>query len=334
MKNSIYILSFMLLLFSCKGNEKETVQNPSRPIEVTDGTTIVFPDETTIAFFETERVGIQNIDAELHAPGKIAATVLPSGEGANQNIILFNNPELSGNYTELIQHQINISQIQDINIKQKELELERAKDLNLHGAVTGQELLNAQTELSMAQTNLANEKAALIEHETILIAGGFNPEILRRAKAGTAYVICDIPENLISKITEGQSSTIVFTAFPNEEFVGKIDAVADMLDNVTRMVKVRISVNNSTRKLKSGMFADVSFRLSEGDFINIDKYSLVTVQGKHYVFVKTAPNEFERKELKIGQQIGDRVIVFSGLDDGDEIAIEGVMQLKGLSFGY
>lgn len=334
MKSLGYIFSFFFLLSACGEKGKKVPEKRTSPIVGNNGTSIYFPDTESIAFFKTKKIESSNIEAELDAPGKIAATVLPSGEGASLNIVLFDNPELAGNYTQLIQHQINISQIQNINIKQKQLELERTKDLQKHGAATGQDLLNVQTALAMEYTNLANEKAALIEHETKLKSGGFNPELLRKSKAGTAYIICDIPENQINKINEGQTCNIAFTAFPNEKFNGRIDAIADMIDNTTRMVKVRISINNANNKLKSGMFTNVSFGLSEGNFISIHKTSLITVQGKNYVFVKKSTNEFERKEIQTGQQIGDRIIVFSGLNVGDEIAIEGVMQLKGLSFGY
>lgn len=334
MKNILYLFSILLFLTSCGSKEKKQEEKNTTPVVSNNGQTIFFPDTETLSFFKTDKVSNSNLKAAFTAPAKIAATILASGEGANQNIILFENPELAGNYTQLIQHQINISQIQNINIKQKQIELDRTKDLHLHGAATEQDLLNAQTALSMEQTNLANEKAALIEHEAKLISGGFAPDILRKAKAGTAYLICDIPENQISKIEQGSTCTILFTSFPNEIFTGRIDAIADMVDNATRMVKVRISVNNSSSKLKTGMFANVSFGLSEGNFISITKNSLVTVQGKSYVFVKKSANEFERREIQTGQQLGDRVIVFNGLNNGDEIAIEGVMQLKGLSFGY
>jgi len=334
MKNTIYIIALLFLFSSCGSNEKKEAEKDSTPVVTNNGQNILFPDSEIISFFKTEKVSSNNIEAELNAPGKIAATVLASGEGATQNIILFENPELASNYTQLIQHQINSNQIQNINIKQKQLELERTKDLNLHGAATGQDLLNAQTALSIEQTNLANEKAALIEHESKLLSAGFSPNVLRKAKAGTAYLICDIPENQIGKIKEGSTCTIIFNSYPNEKFTGKIDAVADMVDNATRMVKVRISINNATSKLKSGMFANVSFGVSEGNFISINKTSLVTVQGKNYVFIKKSANEFERREIQTGQQIGDRMIVFSGLTNEEEIAIEGVMQLKGLSFGY
>ena len=333
-KHSIYILSLLIFFVSCGKKEEKIVITHNSPTTSKEGKSIVFSDSESMAFFKTEKVGTSQIDAELDAPGKVAATVLPSSEGGSQNIILFNNPDLASHYTQLLQHQINISQIQNVNIKQKRLELERTKDLLKHGAVTGQDLINLQTELAIEQNTLANEKTGLIEHETHLKGGGFSPKILRQAKTGTAYVICDIPENQISKINAGESCKIAFTAFPNEKFTGKIDAIADIVDNATRMVKVRITVDNSSNKLKSGMFAKVSFGLSEGELIAIHKSALVTVQGKHYIFIKVADNEFERRQVQIGQQMGDRVLIFSGLENAEEIAVEGVMQLKGLSFGY
>jgi cobalt-zinc-cadmium efflux system membrane fusion protein len=330
-----YISLFILLLSACGGKDKhDKIEKSTAPTVSNGGTTISFLDEKSISFFETEKLNSSNVTADFTAPGKIAATVVASDEGASQNIVLFENPELAGSYTQLIQHQININQIQNINIKQKQIELDRVKDLQLHGAATGKDVLDAQMAMSMEQTNLANEKAALIEHEAKLKAGGFSPDILKKSKAGMAYLICDIPENEIEKIKQGKNCDITFTAFPSEKFTGKIDQVADVVDNMTRMIKLRITVNNSSSKLKSGMFANVSFGVSEGDYISVNKNSLVTVQGKSYVFVKKTPTVFERREVRTGEQIGDRIIIYDGLKNSDEVALQGAMQLKGLSFGY
>lgn len=334
MKKITYITAFSLLLFSCKDTVQKEYKASNVPLVTGDGQHISFSGTENLSFFKTEQVNSGDLSAEFTAPAKIAATVLTSDEGGSGQIILFENPELAGNYTQLIQHRINISQIQNINIKQRQIELERVVDLQAHGAATGQDLLNAQMALSMEQTNFANEKAALIEHESKLISGGFAPDMLRKATPGTAYLICDIPENHISKIGQGSTCRILFTSFPDETFTGKVEAVADVVDNATRMVKIRIWLNNTSNKLKAGMFANVSFGVSEGTFMSISKNSLVTVQGKNYAFIKTADRKFERREIQTGQQIGDRIIVFNGIGNGDEIAIEGVMQLKGLSFGY
>lgn len=334
MKTTLYTFSLLLMFAACK-REEQPVQRQEQANVISDGgKKISFSTVEKASFFKTERADTVNQKSIFEAPAKISATIIQSREGANQHIILFENPELSSHYTQLMQHQINIRQIQNINIKQKKLELSRTEDLMKHGAVAGQELLNVQTELSMEQSNLANEKASLVEHESKLIAGGFTPDVLRKSKAGAAYLIADIPENQISKIQLGEDCKIQFNAFPNEKFIGKIDAVADLVDHQTRMVKVRILVTNSTSKLKAGMFATISFELKRGNFISVHNSSLVTIQGKHYVFVKKSDTEFERREIYTGQQLGDRTIVFEGLDSGDEVVTEGVMQLKGLSFGY
>ncbi|WP_278021064.1 efflux RND transporter periplasmic adaptor subunit [Flavobacterium ginsengisoli] len=325
----------VLFLYACSGKEKKQDQVVNNLPQVTNnGKNIVFPTDSSAVFFETESIGNSVLNNQIMAPAKVSATVMKSQEGASQNIILFENPDLATSYTQLIQHIANINQIQNKNIKQKQIEVDRAKDLLAHGAATGKDLLEAQTALSVEQTNLANERAALIEYETNLKAGGFEPEALKRAKAGTSFIICDIPENQISRIKSGDNCTVQFTAFPNEKFSGKIDDIADMIDQSTRMVKLRISLNNASGKFKAGMFATVSFGISEGDNISIDKNSLVTVQAKNYVFVKKNSKEFERTEVTIGNQIGDRVVVYNGLMSGDAIAVKGVMQLKGLSFGY
>src|SRR5690625_1442182 len=161
MKYPVYILSFFLLLLSCKAEEekKEIRVHSSGPVISSDGRTITFPDRESISFFKTDSLRKEKVVAELTAPGVIAANVLPSGSGASQNIVLFSAPDLAGDYTQLIQTQINLQEIEDIVIKQKELELERTKELQSFGSATGQELLNAETELLMARTSLELEKA-------------------------------------------------------------------------------------------------------------------------------------------------------------------------------
>jgi cobalt-zinc-cadmium efflux system membrane fusion protein len=326
---------FGILLVSCGKKEEKSAKVENIEPKITDnGAKIDFPKAESVKFFQTETIGSSALTADIAAPATVSATVVKSNEGASQNIVLFQNPDLAGSYTQLIQHLITINQIQNVNIKQRKIELGRVQDLQQHGAATGKDLLDAQTAMAMEETNLNNERAALIEHETKLKEGGFQAEILRRAKAGTAYVTCDIPENDVSKIKSGSQCVMQFTAFPNEKFNGRIDNVADMVDPTTRMVKLRVSMNNSDGKLKAGMFGTVGFGVSEGKNISVNKDALITIQGKNYVFVKSGENGFQRKEVNIGDQVGDRIIVFSGLDNGDSVAIKGVMQLKGLSFGY
>lgn len=329
-----YFVIFGIAISACHEKKNFAPQPSLLPTVEKNGSIIKFSNAQSTSTFKTEKLSNKDINAEITAPAKISASVVASQEGASQNIILFENSDLAGSYMQLIQHQINIRQFQDINIKQKQIELERVKDLQLHGAATGKDLLDAQTGLAMARTNLANEKASLIEHETKLKTGGFDPEQLLHATPGIVYIICDIPENQVSKIQKGSLCSIRFTSFPDQTFKGRIDDLADVVDNSTRMVKLRVNLKNPDNKLKAGMFGLISFGIDEGNNVSINKTAIVTVQGRNYVFVKKDEITFERREVKIGQQIGDRIIIYQGLHPQEEVAVDGVIQLKGLSFGY
>ncbi|MBN9285421.1 MULTISPECIES: efflux RND transporter periplasmic adaptor subunit [Flavobacterium] len=331
---SVFSLVIMMLLFSCNSKETKKEEAPQPPKVEDNGTRITFKDKAIFKLFKTETIADGSITGDLVSVGLVGATVLGSDSGSSNNIVLFENPELASNYTQLIQHQINIKQISNVNIKQRQIELARAKDLNLHGAMTGQELLNTQTALSMEMTNLSNEKAAIIEHEAMLKSAGFDPDLLRRAKKGTAYLVSDIPENQISKLKVGDICRIQFTAYPNDKFTGKIEAIADRVDFTTRMVKLRIGLDNTNNKLKVGMYANVAFGLESDNTMSVPKMAIVTVQGMNYVFIQKDDAQFERRKVEVGQQIGDRVVVFSGINKGEKVVTQGIMQLKGLSFGY
>ena len=353
--NNIKSLLLLVVLFSaCKTKQTQSTENNS-PIVSKDGIKITIPSKKSADFFKAETVSSSLISAEMIAPAQIVATTV------NNKVILFSNPELTSDYTELLNHQSAIIEKEavikqkqavisqkDAIIKQKQVDIERFEDLAEHGAATGKDVANAKTEKLFAESeksialsekagaeaDLIGEKSLIIQHSTQLKAAGFNPETLIHSAAGNTWIIADISENQISKIKVGSQCKIKFTAYPNEVFIGTVNGIADVMDNMSHMTKVRIAISNRDNKLRSGMFALVSFGVSEGNFISIDKNALITVQGKNYVFAKTGQGIFERKEVQTGQQIGDRVIVFGGLLNGNEVVVNGAIQLKGLSFGY
>ena len=313
------IILLMLLVFACKEKPKPTVTSVPRPVVSADGASVTFPDSVMMRSFTTQPAHPEPIRTDFSAPGHVAAMVLRSGENPAERLVLFDEPSLSDNYTAILQHRINI--------QTERGNLERVKDLQAHGAASGKEVIEAQTQL-------ANEEAAIISDEATLKLAGFDPVALRRAAPNTILVVCEIPENQFGSIRKGLVCTLNFTAFPNERFMGRIDNVNDYVDNTTRQIKLRISVSNPDGRLKAGMFATVAFGVTEGQFMTVSRDAVVTVQGRDYVFVKTGPKLIERRAVQLGQQRADRVVVQSGLRERDPVVVANVLQLKGLSFGY
>src|SRR5690625_3060265 len=110
MKYQVYLFSFFFLFSACKAEEKkqEIRVHSSGPVIRSDRTPRTFPERESIALFHPDSVRKEKLVAELTAPGVIAAIVLPSGAGASQKIVLFSAPALAGDYTQLIQTQINL----------------------------------------------------------------------------------------------------------------------------------------------------------------------------------------------------------------------------------
>lgn len=333
MHKTIILLVCVSILFSCKReNGEEHHLNFTKP--KVSGDLITFADDSTANYFTAQPIESADLQADFSVPARVVATVITSSENPAQNLILFDNPDLTSNYALLLRHLANISQIQDVLIKQRTIELDRMLDLQKHGAATGRDVLEAQTALALERTNLLNEKTQLLEHETMLKLGGFNTAALRKAKANTVWAISEIADNQISKVRSGELCKITFSSFPNETFTGKIEGIGDVVDNVTRLLKLRIGIVNPDRRLKAGMFGSTRFGLREGKFLTVPLEALVTVQGKNYVFVKKSELTFERRVVNIGQQANSLIIVFDGIVEHEAVVVKGTMQLKGLSFGY
>ncbi len=315
----IYTCLFLLGLLACQKTEKKAPPELLRPTITPDGQLITMPTDTMAADFKTIVTQPGNLRSDFEAPAQVAATVIPSQENPSQNLVLFNDAELASEYTQLLQHRINIRTLK-VNVA-------RAKDLANNGAGTGRDVLEAETQLE-------NEKAALIEHEARLQMGGFPADLLMKARTRTAWVVCEVPESQLTRVKQGQSCQLSFTAYPGEMFRGTLQAINEIADVQTRMIKLRILVANAGSRLKAGMFATVRFGSSEGNFLSVPQSAVVTIQGKDYVFVQTRPRSFVRRAVTTGSQTGSSIIILSGLKAGEAVVSENTMQLKGLSFGF
>ncbi len=316
----VLFASLLSLLFACKGNQpKSEVAKNIEPLVTENGKNIAFTDASLKDYFKSEPVHTSSVQAEFNAPARVVATIIRSVENTDQNLVLFDNPDLTANYTAILQHLTNINTFK--------VNLDRVVDLSQNGAATGKEVIEAKT-------LLANERTAIIEDEAKLKLAGLDPQTLIKGKVNSVWLICDIPETQIDNIKSGGKTKVQFSSFPETEFTGHIDDFGDVVDRITRMVKLRISIANPNSQLKAGMFATVQFGIKEGRYIAVPKEAIITVQGKNFVFIKKQGISFERREIQTGDQINNKILVFGGLSDNDSVATTGVMQLKGLSFGY
>jgi cobalt-zinc-cadmium efflux system membrane fusion protein len=151
---------------------------------------------------------------------------------------------------------------------------------------------------------------------------------------GTIWLICDVLESQLREVQQGEDVPIVFSAFPETVVHGHADALGEVVDPVTRTVKVRVSAANPRGRILPGMFARVDFGDPIDNVVVLPLSAVVTVEGRDYAFVQKADGEFFRLPITLASSGATDAVVSKGIADGDRVVIEGVMLLKGLSFGY
>ncbi len=135
-----YIVCISLFAAACQHQEqpvKTTANQVVRPTVEQGGEQILYPAHAPqLSYYQSELIGRKSISTNYQAPAHVVASVV-SSPGASRPLVLFDNPDLTADYSQLQQHLANIRQIQGVNIKQKETELARAQDLAQHGAANG-----------------------------------------------------------------------------------------------------------------------------------------------------------------------------------------------------
>jgi membrane fusion protein, heavy metal efflux system len=152
--------------------------------------------------------------------------------------------------------------------------------------------------------------------------------VMTIADLSTVWVTANVPEKDTSLIVKGQSVDVVFTAYPNEVFKGKVLFVSDVLDPDTRRMKVRIAFANPEIRLKPNMFANATFLAPEQAMPVVPTTALMLRNETDQVFVEVAPWVFEAHPVEIAFQQGNDAIVARGLKAGERVVVKGGVLLN------
>lgn len=148
------------------------------------------------------------------------------------------------------------------------------------------------------------------------------------------WALADLPEKDLSKVHAGEKVVLLADAWPGERFIGKVTAVADVLNPQTRRVQVRVAVPNPERKLKPEMFVRVAPSLSDKVLPRVPNTALVTEGLATYLFVETAPGTIERREVQLAFRGVDFSAVTKGLSAGERVVTVGAVLLNAELAGH
>jgi membrane fusion protein, heavy metal efflux system len=149
------------------------------------------------------------------------------------------------------------------------------------------------------------------------------------ADLSSVWIICDVYENDIPKITLGQSAQIRLTAYPDRALTGRVSDIGPVLDPNIRTAKVRIEIPNSGNILKLGMFVTATFesRKKETHAV-VSADAVLHLHDRDWVFIPAGGKQFKRVEVQAGKMLpGNKQELLAGIAPGQQV-VTNVLQLE------
>ncbi|WP_026945980.1 efflux RND transporter periplasmic adaptor subunit [Algoriphagus marincola] len=150
------------------------------------------------------------------------------------------------------------------------------------------------------------------------------------------WVILDAYESDLDQIQVGTPIQFTVAGIPNKKFSSKVSFVDPVINPETRVAAVRAELPNGQGKLLPEMFvkAEISKNRNSQTTILVPRTAVLWSGKRSVVYVKVpnqSPAGFEMREVEIGALQGDNYSVLSGLENGEEIVVNGAFTIDAAS---
>jgi cobalt-zinc-cadmium efflux system membrane fusion protein len=134
------------------------------------------------------------------------------------------------------------------------------------------------------------------------------------------WVLANVYETDINRIKQNDTVFVSIIAYPEKIFKATIDKVYDVLDPVTRVMKIRIKLANPGYLLKPEMYANVTVNYSEPiQMATISSSALVFDNSTNYVLVYKNDKDIRIQKVDVFKTIANKAYIRSGLKEGDKV---------------
>jgi len=139
------------------------------------------------------------------------------------------------------------------------------------------------------------------------------------ADLSDVWVLAQVFQNDAGKIKPGDLAEITVDAYPGRVFHGRVDYILPQLDMNTRTLPVRLVFPNPGLKLRPGMYVNVGVKPTMGRQLVVPASAVFHSGTKNLVFVYRGEGSIEPREVELGPQVGDELVVIKGIRVQEQI---------------
>ena len=352
MKLSSTVFAFVFLftcVISCKQKKEVQPEGPQK-ICITDSMSqLIKIDSTTIASIDDELKLSGDINFSDNrvvkvypfSSGKVVQVKVSIGDLVKKGQILavIKSADVVGNYSDIS------SSGSDVAIAKTQMD--NSESLFKNGIATQREYLEAKQNYQKAKNSEAKLKAQIsingggktsasgeyivtapksgyvLEkkvNEGAFIRGDNTDNMFSIGDIGEVWVVANVYESDIARVKEGQTVDVTTIAYPGKVFTGIIDKTNQVLEADSKVMKIRVRLQNQNGLLKPGMFATVVVQNKNSQQVMvIPNTAFVSDYGKDYVVIYHDKCNLEVRPINIIKTIEDKTYVNSGIKPGEKV---------------
>lgn len=143
--------------------------------------------------------------------------------------------------------------------------------------------------------------------------------IFEVADLARVYLVASLYPHQLAAVRPGDDATFTTPSLPGHAFATKIDIIYPEMDLATRTARARFRVDNKDLNLRPGQFGVVDIAGKHVDALTIPMDAVIDTGKAVYVFIARDGGLFEARNVELGEQIGSRFMVRSGLAEGERV---------------
>ena len=286
---------------------------------------------------------VNGVNVSTEVAGMVVGIFFKSGQSVNKGDILVQLDDLIDQQTlNTNAAQLNLDKLN----YERQLQLAQSKSTPQSDVDQAQaKMLQSQASVATAEVQIDKKKikapfSGKIGIRQINLGEYVTPgqPVVTLQAMDPLYVDFALPEQYLPKLRVGQEIQIMVDAYPKKIFKGKIEAINSAVDISTRSIQIRAVVPNPKTQLYPGIFANVAILLPEQKkVLTIPQTGVAYSLHGDTAFVITPGGKDDsgkpilrakQRNIVLGEQIGNQVIVKEGLKEGQEVVSSGQLKVQ------
>lgn len=232
-----------------------------------------------------------------------------------------------------------------------EKNLKRQQDLYKNGVGTQKDLEEAEVHFELTRRDFENAVASLeVYHvntmdlvlgQPLIVRSPIKGEIVENnivlgqylredadpvaivAELSKVWVIGQLKEKDMNSVNVSDEAEIYLTGMPKTPIIGNVFHIGEIMDEVTRSVRIYVLCNNMDHIMKPGMYVTTEFSKKIDNAILIPATAVFQMEETSFVFLHHGDNKYTRERIETDGTDGNRVFIRSGISPNDEIVTGG-----------